>query len=755
MKSFNFKNLYIFNLIELNISKEYVIKIYNLLNLNNDLPSILNTISKEDAKVIKEKMNILSNEAGTYSVFALSFETNKKIMIFNSIKNLESLVDNYYNLKIRNIINDDELVELIEFLTDFLDFKYGIISRSIKFFENSVNPELAINLLHHLNKIRVIDLNITKNICNRLLNQKVIKKMPEGLIINTKLDEFHGKDYINDTLKGTNFYLLKSKKNNFKIDSATYEKYRILFSKNNTNFQVSDFKISLLFSNINDAVKIYRYIKIEENINYSFNFSEQDENISIEIKAKNEKTSYINEKIAERKALVYRYLHQVLKPYLLANDKYVIDLKLILELISVFSTDKIPYLDIQDIYYALSTSSDFIKLSNCFVFDKNYKVSFNLYNFIYNKLSETKFHINIEEMYNEYNEKILFPKISLGHFIDLIIEKYLGNFFKKFILIEDLLLFNLNVDNEAFLTRTKSQYNIKSLNRMISHIRREYKLSNEQIQYIFDKVNISKVMNTEQEANFGFQIIHERNLKEFLNEIAEKQQVDYFLSNLKLEKKIYYPNTYFNLDIAIKAFVNSFKSPQSIKSLSRFISREDLLKILKPYFKSNDLFLFEKDTLLTGDWNNLSTIVSSFLQDLKDTLKNESFFTIFSCRNNKTINKILLENQIISTLGNEFIENLLIYNADIFSNTINNYRVYSFKDKPRLSNMIKSFIYKKRKTYFSEISGFLETFYGIRYNVTKKDLKEMPFFYISPETENVFSSLEYYRKVIKEQLEND
>jgi hypothetical protein len=134
---------------------------------------------------------------------------------------------------------------------------------------------------------------------------------------------------------------------------------------------------------------------------------------------------------------------------------------------------------------------------------------------------------------------------------------------------------------------------------------------------------------------------------------------------------------------------------------------------------------------------------------------NESLFTIFSCKNNINIKKILQENEIVSTLGNEFIENLLIYNEDVFSNTINNYRIFSYKEIPRLSNIIKNYIYQKRKTYFLEISSFLETLYGIRYNVTKKDLKEMPFFYISPETENIFFSIEYYRKIIKEQLEND
>jgi hypothetical protein len=167
------------------------------------------------------------------------------------------------------------------------------------------------------------------------------------------------------------------------------------------------------------------------------------------------------------------------------------------------------------------------------------------------------------------------------------------------------------------------------------------------------------------------------------------------------------------------------------------------------------LFLFEKDTLLKGEWNNLSDLVPSFLNELRNTLKSENYFTIYSCKNNQKIYKILEKNEVIFTLGNDFIENLLLYNANVFSNTINNQLIFSFKETPRLNTIIKNYVYQKRKTHFLEISGFLETSFGIRYNVTKKDLKDMPFFYVSNETENIYFSQDYYRKLIKEQLEND
>jgi len=754
MKSFNFKNLYIFNLIELNASQESVTTIYNFLNINDNFDLFLSSIPKEYANILKQKISMIGKEVSTYSVFALSFETKKKIFIFNSVKKLESLVDNYHSFRIDKIVNEEEFLELTDFLTDYLEFKYGLITRSIEFFRNSDKPILIINLLHYLNTIKIIDLNLTKNICDRLLHQNVIKKIPEGLVLNTKIDEFYGKDYINDTLKGTDYYLVSGKKNNFKIDNNVYKKYRDILSKNNLNFQVSDFNISLKYSSINDVVKIYRYIKIEESLESSLNYSNIDETIKILLE-NNKNSLEVNKKISERKAQVYRLLNQEIKPYFLAYDSYVIDLKLIVEIISIFNREAIPYFDIQDLYFALSTSSDFIKLSNCFVFDKNYKVSFNLYNFIYNKLSDAKFHINIENMYKEYNEKVVSPKISLVIFIDLIKEKYLGNLFKNFVIVDELLLYNLAFENDSFLLRIKSENNITTESMLFNYIKKEFKFNEEQTNYIFNKANLSKTMKNAQLTKFDFQIIHENKIKEYLNIFVEEQSRDYFLSQLRLEKNIYFPKTYVNLSSAVETFFKTLKSPQSIKSLSNFISKKELLNILKPYFKSFDLFLFEKDTLLTGEWNNLSDKASSFLYDFRKILMNESLFTIFSCKNNINIKKILQENEIVSTLGNEFIENLLIYNEDVFSNTINNYRIFSYKEIPRLSNIIKNYIYQKRKTYFLEISSFLETLYGIRYNVTKKDLKEMPFFYISPETENIFFSIEYYRKIIKEQLEND
>jgi hypothetical protein len=176
---------------------------------------------------------------------------------------------------------------------------------------------------------------------------------------------------------------------------------------------------------------------------------------------------------------------------------------------------------------------------------------------------------------------------------------------------------------------------------------------------------------------------------------------------------------------------------------------------LKPYFESSQLFILEKDTLLTGDWNSLSSLVPAFIDDIFGILKKETAFTVLSMKKNSKVVEILNRNETIVTLGDEFIENLFLHNSEVHKNTINNYRVFSFKDTPKLYSMIKNFVYQRRKTNYGEITSFLENFYGIRYNVTKKDFKDILNFYISPEIENVYESLEYYRKVIKEQLEND
>jgi UDP-N-acetylglucosamine transferase subunit ALG13 len=754
MKSFNFENLYIFNLIELNVSQEIVKDVYNFLNTNSTLDIFFENNTLGEFKLVKEKISLISKEVSMYSVFSMSLDSKKKILIFNSSKTLDDLVDNYQT-RIDKVIDNKELIELTDFITDFLEFKYKLFERSINFFENSDKPYLIVNLLHYLNNIKSIDLNIAKNICERLLEQKVIKKIPEGLIFNNKLNYFLGKDYINDVLIGSQYYLSIVKKNNFNIDKDIYGKYRDMLSSNNSSFGLSDYTISLIYSNVNDIVKIYRYIKIEENSEKKFSDFEIEENLKIILSYGEKKNNTILEKIAERKRSIIILLNEEIKPYLIAKEKYVIDLKLIIDLVYLFSGKNIAYLDIDDFFYAFSKSKDFIKLSNCFVFDKNYKVSFKLYNFINSKLSESNFHINIEMLFKEYEEKIEYPNINLDTFLDLIKEKYIVYFSKKFLLVDSFLLYNLQVDNDSFIKKIKLRSKFNSENSLVEFIVKNYGLSKKQSQYIVSKISIKEAIENEQRVTYNFEIINKDKVKDYVDNFVGADLSEIFLSNLSFEKDFYFPNLYENLSSAVSALYNSFKSPQSINSLSRFLSKKDLILLMRPFFESNQLFIFEKDTLLKGEWNDLNKLVTSFINDISVILKKERAFTALSIKKNMKIKELLEKNITIVTLGDEFIENLLLYNSEAHSNTISNHRIFSFKEIPRLNSIIKDYVYQKRKTSYSEITSYLENFFGIRYNVTKKDFKDFFNFYISPEIENVYESLEYYRKLIKEQLKND